>query len=43
LQQLLAKEREDRLNGAAEMDRVGQPETAERLRAEADLVLRYEG
>jgi uncharacterized protein YqeY len=41
LQQLLASEREDRLNGAAQMDRVGQPESAERLRAEAETILRY--
>jgi uncharacterized protein YqeY len=41
LNSLLAHERDTRLEGAADMDRVGRPETGERLRAEARMVRRY--
>ena len=39
--ELLARERSERLEAAADFDRLGQAAEAERLRAEAALVARY--
>lgn len=41
LNRLLEAERDERTAAAAEMDRIGQPDKAKALRAEAALVARY--